>query len=50
MSDPIIGAGSSERYFRVQDVQAETKSVVVQEEKRNVQDVSDLAKKRACCR
>lgn len=45
MSDPIIGTGSSERYFRVQDVQVETKGVVVQEENRNVQDVSILAKK-----
>lgn len=45
MSDITIGAGASERYARVQDVQTETKSVVVQEEKRNVQDVSDLAKK-----
>ncbi|QIU89167.1 type III secretion system protein [Yokenella regensburgei] len=45
MSDLIIGAGSSERYLRVQDVQVETKNVVIQEEKRNVQDMSDLAKK-----
>ncbi len=45
MSDLIIGAGSSERYFGVQDVQVETKRVVVHEEKRNVQDMSDLAKK-----
>ncbi|MFV8988125.1 type III secretion system protein [Serratia fonticola] len=45
MSGPIIGAGASERYLRVQDVQAETKSVVIQEDKRNVQDMSDLAKK-----
>lgn len=45
MSDPIIGAGASERYLRVQDVQTETKSVVIQEEKRNVQDMSDLVKK-----
>lgn len=45
MSDPIIGAGASERYLRVQDVKTETKSVVIQEEKRNVQDMSDLAKK-----
>lgn len=45
MSDPIIGAGASERYLRVQDVQTETKNVVIQEEKRNVLDMSDLAKK-----
>lgn len=45
MSGPINGAGSSERISQLQYVQSETKNVVVQEEKRNVQDVSDLAKK-----
>lgn len=45
MSSPINGAGSFERISQLQYVQAETKDVVVQEEKRNVQDVSDLAKK-----
>lgn len=45
MSDPIIGAGSSERYLRVQDVQAETKNGVTQKDNRNVQGMSDFAKK-----
>ncbi|OFC48180.1 hypothetical protein [Aeromonas hydrophila] len=45
MANPIIGAGASERYLGVQDVQAGKKNVVIQEEKRNVQDMSELAKK-----
>lgn len=45
MSGPINGAGSSERISQLQYIQSETKNVVIQEEKRNVQDVSDLAKK-----
>lgn len=45
MTISTIEAGSLERYSRVQDVQAETKRVVILEEKRDVQDMSDLAKK-----
>lgn len=45
MTSPINGAGSPERISQLQYIQSETKNVVVQEEKRNVQDVTDLAKK-----
>ncbi|MGE4802484.1 type III secretion system protein [Yersinia hibernica] len=45
MSGSINGAGSQERIFQSQHVQTEIKNVVVHEEKRNIQDVSDLAKK-----
>jgi len=45
MSDPINGSVSSGHISPLQYIQTETKNVVVQEDKRTVQDVSDLAKK-----
>lgn len=45
MSGPISGTGAFERIFQQQNVQAEIKNIVVQEDKVKVQSVSELAKK-----